>query len=92
MKAVVYKSDFDINKYDLNDFADLMNQKIIIAFNVKPAQFRAIHTKLMHNIAEYEYVQEFFTDPRIDYLYYYRPVEFDKTKVKTLLMKALNKS
>lgn len=91
MKAVIYKSDFDINKYDLNDFVELMNQEIIIAFNVMPAQFRAIHTKLMHNIAEYEYVQEFCTDSKSDYLYYYRPVEFDKTKVRTLLIKELNK-
>jgi len=91
MKAVIYKSDFDINKYDLNDFVELMNQETVIAFNVMPAQFRAIHSKLMHNIAEYEYVQEFFANSSTDYLYYYRPVEFDKTKVKTLLIKELNK-
>ncbi len=91
MKAVIYKSDFDIDKYDLNDFVDLMNQETVIAFNVTPAQFKAIHSKFMHSIAEYEYVQEFFTDSKSDYLYYYRPVEFDKTKVKTLLIKELNK-
>jgi hypothetical protein len=91
MKVVIYKSDFDINKYDLNDFVDLMNQETVIAFNVTTDQFRAIHTKLMHNIAEYEYVQEFFTDSNSDNLFYYRPVEFDKTKVKTFLIKELNK-
>lgn len=91
MKAVIYKSDFDVNKYDLNDFIELMNQEIIIAFNVMPAQFKPIHTKLMHNIAEYEYVQEFCTDPKNENLYYYRPVEYDQTKVRTFLVKELNK-
>ncbi len=91
MKVKIYSSNFDINKYDTKEFVELMCKGEIVAFNVMASQFRAINSVLMPVSSEYEYVQEFIVGPKADNLYYYRPNDSDRNKVKSFLIKELNK-
>ena len=91
MKVKIYNSDFDLEKYDTKEFVELLYQSEIVAFNVTASQFKSINSILMPISKEYEYVQEFLSVSNGDCLYYYRPVDYDRNKVKSFLNKELNK-